>query len=562
MLAGRWGQSLTLPCHKRTVHADHRNPSPDWTNADRRSLGDREHARPRNWRTAGHEPQRTGDMVNAVAARNRTMPSASVIPQLVYEDVREAATWLCEAFGASLRWQAGEHRAQLAFGDSAVAITEPRSSKVLPGPQSLMVRVADVDAHHARARSRGARIIAPPRDFPYGERQYTAQDLGGHQWTFSQSIADLAPEEWGGTRGPAIGGVGGGDPGPSTLLAQGRLPPLDRATIHPYEHGTPGEFFYQRYAHPVGAEAERLLGELEGGPALLFPSGSGATTALVLALLAPGARVAVADGGYYGTVALLRDQLARWGIEVVGFDQTAAPPPADLVWLEPCANPMLTFPDLKASIEAAHQAGGRVVVDNTVLSPALLRPLEHGADLVLHSASKILSGHHDALLGAIACARSEDHERLRSFRGASGIVAAPDPVWLMLRGLKTLALRVARQSATALELARRLSSHPEVRRVRYPGLGGPVAARYVEAFGPLLSFEVADAERAARVERSLRLIENATSLGGTASTLEARSRWEGQRVPPGLLRLSAGLEDVEDLWADLAQALAAGADAG
>jgi cystathionine beta-lyase/cystathionine gamma-synthase len=126
---------------------------------------------------------------------------------------------------------------------------------------------------------------------------------------------------------------------------------------------------------------------------------------------------------------------------------------------------------------------------------------------------------------------------------------------LMVRGLKTLAVRVERQSASALELARRLAGDERVERVRYPGLGDPVAARYVRAFGPLLSFDVADADAALRVERSLRLIENATSLGGVASTLEARARWEGQRVPAGLLRLSVGLEDVEDLWADLAQAL-------
>lgn len=340
-----------------------------------------------------------------------------------------------------------------------------------------------------------------------------------------------------------------------TQLARGRLPGLDRATIHPYVDAEPGPFYYQRFAHPVGVEAERVLGELEGGDALLFPSGAGATSALVLALLEPGARVAVADGGYWGTVGLLRGALGRWGLEVVGFDQTASPPRADLVWLEPCANPLLTFPDLDASIAAVHEAGGQVVVDNTVLSPVLLRPLEHGADFVVHSATKVLAGHHDALVGVVCCASPEDHARVEAFRGTSGIVAAPDPAWLMLRGLKTLALRVERQSTSALELAHRLAEHPRVKRVRYPGLGDPVAARYVEAFGPLLSFDVADAAGAARVERSLRLIENATSLGGVASTLEARARWEGSRVPGGLLRLSVGLEDVEDLWADLVQAL-------
>jgi len=339
-----------------------------------------------------------------------------------------------------------------------------------------------------------------------------------------------------------------------TKLAHGRPPALERATIQVYSDGVPGPFYYQRTAHPVGAEAERVLGELDGGEALLFSSGMGATTALVLALLEPGARIAVAEGGYWGTVALLRE-LTRWGIEVVTFDQTGPPPAADLIWLEPCSNPLLTFPDLDPAIADAHAAGARVVVDNTVLSPLLLRPLEHGADFVLHSATKILAGHHDVLLGVLSCARSEDAARLGAFRTASGIVAAPDPAWLMLRGIKTLGVRVRRQSESALELAARLARHPAVREVRYPGLDDPVAARYVDAFGPLLSFDVADGETAAQVERSLRLIENATSLGGVASTLEARARWEGARIPPGLLRLSVGLEDVEDLWADLSQAL-------
>jgi len=341
-----------------------------------------------------------------------------------------------------------------------------------------------------------------------------------------------------------------------TQLARGQVPPLARATVEPYLQATPGPFYYQRNAHPVGAEAERVIGQLEGGHAALFSSGTGAATALVLAFLRAGARVAVADGGYWGTIGLLEGELGSWGLETVSFDQTGEPPDADLVWLEPCANPMMSFPDLDVVIARAHAAGALVVVDNTVLSPLLLRPIEHGADFVLHSATKILAGHHDALIGVVSCARAKDHTRLLAFRGASGIVAAPDPAWLMLRGMKTLALRVERQSAGALELARRLADHPAVQRVRYPGLGpDPVAARYVDAFGPLLSFDVAGADEAARVEKALTLIENATSLGGVASTLEARARWEATRVPPGLLRLSVGLEAVEDLWADLARAL-------
>jgi cystathionine gamma-synthase len=172
-----------------------------------------------------------------------------------------------------------------------------------------------------------------------------------------------------------------------------------------------------------------------------------------------------------------------------------------------------------------------------------LRPLEHGADFVLHSATKYLGGHDDVLLGVVTCKREEDAARLKELRTRSGIVAAPDPCYLLLRGLKTLELRVRRQTDSAAELARRLGDHPKVDLVRYPGFGG------------LISFDVADAEAARAVETSLRVIVNATSLGGVDSVLEARARWEGDRVPAGLLRLSVGLEPVDALWQDLAEAL-------
>jgi cystathionine gamma-synthase len=313
--------------------------------------------------------------------------------------------------------------------------------------------------------------------------------------------------------------------------------PLDRSTIWPYEGGEPGAFYYQRYAHPTGVAAERALGELEGGSALLFPSGSGAITSLVLALLEPGQTIALAEGGYYGTSRLL-DELGRWGVRYVEFDQTGPPPDgADLIWLEAPSNPFLTMPDF----EAAAAAPGRVVVDSTAATPIHLRPLEHGADFVLHSATKYLGGHSDVLLGAVVAKSNEDAERLHEFRGRTGIVAAPDPCWLLLRSLQTLHVRVERITATAQAIAERLRGHPAVEVVRYPGFGG------------LLSFDVADAHK---VETSLRRISNATSLGGTHSVLESRSRWEGDRVPAGLLRLSVGLEDPDELWADLEQALA------
>jgi cystathionine gamma-synthase len=321
--------------------------------------------------------------------------------------------------------------------------------------------------------------------------------------------------------------------------------PLDRSTIWPYEGGKPGEFYYSRYAHPTGVAAEHALGELEGGEALLFPSGAGATTALVLALLEPGKTIAVAEGAYYGTAVLFR-ALEHWGLRHVEFDQTGPPPDADLVWLEAPSNPFLTMPDFEAA--AAHPAP--VVVDSTAATPIYLRPLEHGADFVLHSATKYLTGHHDALLGAVVCRDRADTDRLRELRGRTGIVAAPDVAWLLLRSLKTLRVRVERQTATASALAERLAAHPAVERVRYPGFGG------------LLSFDVAGGAEAARaVETSTRLIANATSLGGVHSALETRGRWEGDRVPPGLIRLSVGLEPADELWADLAQALSTPAEA-
>jgi cystathionine gamma-synthase len=318
------------------------------------------------------------------------------------------------------------------------------------------------------------------------------------------------------------------------------MEPVDRSTIWPYDdRGEPGQFYYSRYGSPTVAEAETRLGELDGGEALLFPSGSGATTALVLSLLEPGDTIALAEGCYFGTSVTFQ-ALAKWGLRYVEFDQTGPPPDGvQLVWLEAPSNPFLTMPDLEAA--AAHAAP--VVVDSTAATPVHLRPLEHGADVVLHSATKYLAGHDDALLGAVVCRSPAGADDLRTFRTRTGIVAAADPAWLLLRGLKTLEVRVRRQTETASALAERLRGHPKVRIVRYAGIGG------------LLSFDVADGDAARRVETSTRLIVNATSLGGVTSVMESRHRWERERVPTGLLRLSAGLEDPDALWNDLAAAL-------
>jgi cystathionine gamma-synthase len=315
--------------------------------------------------------------------------------------------------------------------------------------------------------------------------------------------------------------------------------PLDRSTTRAFDDGEPGRFAYARAASPTVDEAERKLGELEGGHALLFSSGSAACTAVLLGLLAPGSTVALAEGCYYGTSVLL-DEFARWGIRKVEFDQTGPPPhDVELVWLEAPSNPFLTMPDF----EAAARSPAPVVCDATAATPVYVRPLELGCKVTVHSATKYLGGHDDVLLGVVACARDEHRDRLAEFRYRTGANADPAAAWLLLRSLETLEVRVSRQTTTAQTIAQRLREHPAVEVVRYPSFGG------------LLSFDVADASAARRVETATRLVVNSTSLGGVTSRIEARSRWEGERVPPGLLRLSVGLEDAEAIWADLAQAL-------
>ena len=317
------------------------------------------------------------------------------------------------------------------------------------------------------------------------------------------------------------------------------MEPIDRATVWPYdEHGDPGEFVYQRYAHPTGAAAERALGRLEGGRALLYASGTSAVTACVFAFCRPGMTVALAEGSYFGTGVTLA-QFEPWGLEVVEFDQTGAPPAgADVLWLEAPANPLLTLPDWEAV--RAHPA--LVVCDATIATPVFLHALDHGADIALHSATKYLTGHSNAMLGATVTRKPERAQALYDVRLRLGLAASPDSAAALLQGLETLELRVHRQTETARVLATRLEAHPAVLRVRYPGFGG------------LVVFDVAD-DDAREIETATTLIANQTSLGGVVSSMESRWRWEGDRIPRGLLRLSVGLEDVEDVWADLVAAL-------
>jgi cystathionine gamma-synthase len=313
--------------------------------------------------------------------------------------------------------------------------------------------------------------------------------------------------------------------------------PVDRSTIWPYdEHGEPREFFYARYGHPTGTAAEAQLGALEGGDALLYASGMGAETDVLLAFAQAGTTIALAEGAYYGTSVLFRS-LKSWGLRFVEFDQTGAPPHADIVWVESPANPQLTLPNWDAL--RAHD--GLIVCDATASTPVYLCALDEGADIVVHSATKYLTGRHDALLGATVTRDPAKTARLREMRSRTGITASPDAAASLLRGLETLEERMRRHTLSATDLAQRLAAHPSVEQVRYPGFSG------------LITFNV-DAART--VETRTRLILNATSLGGASSTMESRHRWEGDRVPPGLLRLSVGLEDVDALWTDLDQALA------
>jgi cystathionine gamma-synthase len=314
---------------------------------------------------------------------------------------------------------------------------------------------------------------------------------------------------------------------------------LDRAATWPYEEGVPGRYSYARDDHPTGVACEEAIGRLEGGRSLLFPSGMGAVTTVLLTLVGPGRTLAVADGAYYGHGQLVR-QLGHWDLRLVEFDQREPPPDADLVLIEAPTNPTLAMPDFGAA--AASRAP--VVCDATVASPLRVRPLELGCDVSLHSATKVLAGHDDVLAGVVTVRDDELFERLHLMRRRIGMVASPDSAWLLRRGLETLSVRLDRQEATARVLAERLAGHPAVQTLRYPG------------FSFLISFDVADAEAAGRVERAVRVIENATSLGAVHSKLESRHRWEGDRIPPGLVRFSVGLEDPDVLWADLEQALA------
>jgi cystathionine gamma-synthase len=366
--------------------------------------------------------------------------------------------------------------------------------------------------------------------------------------------------------------VGGVDP-----LSGGLTPVIDPSTN--YQQRPDGSYpqgrVYTRADNPTYETAEGLLAALEGAgcACALFASGMAAATAIFQSLL-PGDHVLVSRVLYWGVRKWLAEFALTWGLDVEFVDTTdlvavgsaIRPGRTRLLWVETPANPMWEITDLAAVCELAHAAGVRVAVDNTVATPVHTRPLEFGADLVVHSATKYLNGHSDVLAGAVLTARRDPFwERIRSWRRNAGAVLGPFEAWLLQRGMRTLFLRVHRSSDSALAIARHLHGHPTLAAVLYPGLpshpGHQIAARQMRGgFGGMLSIRLAGgAEPAMAVLGAVRVFKRATSLGGVESLIEHRHSMEGPSspVPEDLLRLSIGIEAPEDLVADLEAALAA-----
>ena len=372
---------------------------------------------------------------------------------------------------------------------------------------------------------------------------------------------------------------------PETLVAQalGEVDAVSGALAPPivlstnYEQAADGSYHqgrvYTRADNPTYEQAERMLALLEGaaGGCLLFASGMAAATAVFQSLL-PGDHVVVAHVLYWGVRKWLAEFGLSWGLDVEFVDTSdlravaaaIRPGATRLVWLETPANPTWEITDVSAVCSPAHAAGARVVVDNTVPTPVLTRPLALGADLVVHSATKYLNGHSDVLAGAVLSARDDPFwQRIRSWRRTAGPVPGPFEAWLLVRGMRTLFLRVQRASQTALAIAQHFEKHPALGAVLYPGLpshaGHAVALRQMSGgFGGMLSIRVAGgAEQARAVLAAVKVFKRATSLGGVESLIEHRSSMEGPSspVPDDLLRLSIGIEAPADLIADLEQAL-------
>lgn len=371
---------------------------------------------------------------------------------------------------------------------------------------------------------------------------------------------------------------------PKTLAAQalGWIDPETRALVPPihaavtternrdleYSHGTG----YRRGTPENCVQAEALLSKLEGGEAALLYSSGMAAISAVLRTLKPGDHMVALKDLFRGSLKWIQLNLIPWGVEVdfvsnSNIDELAQamhPGKTKLVYLETPSNPTFEIVDLVSAIEVAHKSGAIVVVDNTVPTPVQTRPIELGADLVVHSATKYLNGHSDVLAGAAVFSSGNDLllERMVELRHLEGAILGPFEAWLLLRGMRTLYLRVKQSAFSAQQIAEYLDKHPKVKRVLYPGLpnhpGHEIAERQMKGgFGGLLSFRLASEKNAIKLQSHLELIKRATSLGGVESLIEPNKNndWRFVPVPFDLVRLSVGIEDPDDLIADLDQAL-------
>jgi cystathionine gamma-synthase len=359
---------------------------------------------------------------------------------------------------------------------------------------------------------------------------------------------------------------------PQTWLVAGarnRTPgePLNVAPVFASNFYLTDERVYSRSeGTPTTDALETLLGGLDGGRALAFASGM-AAAAVVFQRLAVGATIAIPTDPYHGVAGIVAEgeRQGRWTVRRLDQADTAAWVEAvgecDLVWLESPENPLITVADLPTICAAPRPTTTLVAVDSTFATPLLQQPLALGADVVMHSATKFIGGHSDLLAGVLVVSGGDLYDEFHDRRLLHGASIGAMEAFLAIRGARTLGLRLERAQANAMELAARLNAHPEIARVRYPGLPShpthEVAARFMSGFGAMLSFETTGTgDRATGVCQRVELVNHATSLGGVESTMERRAAIPGQeRIPATLIRFSVGCEDVEDLWADLDQAL-------
>jgi cystathionine gamma-lyase len=343
------------------------------------------------------------------------------------------------------------------------------------------------------------------------------------------------------------------------------------ASTYPLDPHTGPVSGVDSYGRPDNLTRRRLeaaIGELEGGDCLAFASGMAAVSALLFTLLGPGSRLVLPSDGYYRTRAFATEQLGSRGVRI-DLVRTAGPYPdltgTTLVVLETPANPGLDVCDIAALATAAHGAGALLAVDNTTATPLGQRPLDLGADIVVASATKALSGHADLLLGYLATRDPGTLARFQGWRDSTGAIPSPFDAWLAHRSLSTLDLRLARQAENAQALAQALGRHPAVRTVRWPGLAGDpahqVATVQMRRMPGVVTFELADADAVLAFLLASHLVTAATSFGGLHTTADRRAQW-GDDTPPGLVRLSCGIEDPVDLVPDLLAALDQASTAG